>query len=105
MGIGFNPIASGEPVVCRPIVTNSIRWYYRSMKVKTSITLSEELLAALDQEKNVKNRSVLIEEATWLYLRRRRRLEREKRELEKINQDADALNEEAFDVLDFQDIT
>jgi len=46
-----------------------------------------------------------IEEATWLYLRRRRQLEREKRELEKINQNADALNEEAFDVLDFQNLT
>lgn len=75
------------------------------MKVKTSITLSEELLAAIDQEKNSKNRSHLIEEATWQYLRRRRRLEREKRELENINQNADALNEEAFDVLDFQDLT
>jgi metal-responsive CopG/Arc/MetJ family transcriptional regulator len=75
------------------------------MKVKTSITLSEELLAAIDEEKNVKNRSTLIEEATWLYLRRRRRLERDKRELETINESADALNEEAVDVLDFQDLT
>jgi metal-responsive CopG/Arc/MetJ family transcriptional regulator len=74
------------------------------MKVKTSITLSRELLAAIDKEKGVQNRSVFIEEATWRYLRRRRRLEREGRELEKINQNADALNEEAFDVLGFQDL-
>ena len=73
------------------------------MKVKTSITLSEELLAAIDKEENVKNRSVLIEEATWIYLRHRRRLEREKRELERINQNADALNKEALDVVDFQE--
>ncbi len=75
------------------------------MKVKTSITLSEELLSAIDQEKDTKNRSVFIEEATWLYLRRRRRLEREKRELGRINQNADALNDEASDVLGFQDLT
>lgn len=74
------------------------------MKVKTSITLSRELLTAIDQEKDAKNRSALIEEATWLYLRRRRRLERKKRELEKINQNADALNDEASDVLGFQDL-
>ncbi|MDA3950073.1 MAG: hypothetical protein PF508_12755 [Spirochaeta sp.] len=73
------------------------------MKVKTSVTLSEELLAAIDQEKSIKNRSVLVEEATWQYLRNRRRLEREKREFEKINQNAAALNEDALDVLDFQD--
>jgi metal-responsive CopG/Arc/MetJ family transcriptional regulator len=75
------------------------------MKVKTSITLSEELLAAIDRENDVKNRSVLIEEATWSYLRRRRRLERDRRELETINRDADALNAEALDVLEFQDPT
>jgi metal-responsive CopG/Arc/MetJ family transcriptional regulator len=75
------------------------------MKVKTSITLSEELLAAIDRENGVKNRSVLIEEATWSYLRRRQRLERDKRELETIDRDADALNAEALDVLEFQDPT
>ncbi len=81
----------------------SLWWYDSGMKVKTSVTLSEELLAAIDQEKSIKNRSVLVEEATWQYLRNRRRLEREKREFEKINQNAAALNEDALDVLDFQD--
>ena len=73
------------------------------MKVKTSVTLSEELLAAIDQETQAKNRSVLIEEATWSYLRSRRRKEREKRELEKINRDAEMLNKEAVDTIEFQD--
>lgn len=74
------------------------------MKVKTSVTLSEELLAAIDQQTLTKNRSVLIEEATWDYLRSRRRKEREKRELDRINKNADVLNNEALDVIDFQDI-
>lgn len=74
------------------------------MKVKTSVTLSEELLAAIDQQTLTKNRSVLIEEATWNYLRSRRRKEREKRELDRINKNADVLNSEALDVIDFQDI-
>lgn len=74
------------------------------MKVKTSVTLSEELLAAIDQQTLTKNRSVLIEEATWNYLRSRRRKEREKRELDRINKNADVLNNEALDVIDFQDI-
>lgn len=74
------------------------------MKVKTSVTLSEELLAAIDQEAQAKNRSVLIEEATWSFLRARRRKEREKRELERINRDAEMLNKEALDTIDFQDI-
>ncbi|TVR34007.1 MAG: hypothetical protein EA404_03550 [Spirochaetaceae bacterium] len=74
------------------------------MKVKTSVTLSEELLAAIAQETDTKNRSVLIEEAAWHYLRSRRRAERQKREVERINGHVDALNEEALDVIDFQDI-
>ena len=41
------------------------------------IILSKGLLVAINQEQNVKNRSVFIEEATWLYLRQRRRRERE----------------------------
>lgn len=86
------------------VVVYRVKWYNRSMKVKTSVTLSEELLAAIDQQSHTKNRSVFIEEATWNYLRSRRRKEREKRELERINKNADVLNNEALDVIDFQDI-
>lgn len=86
------------------VVLYRVKWYNRSMKVKTSVTLSEELLAAIDQQTLTKNRSVLIEEATWNYLRSRRRKEREKRELERINKNVDVLNNEALDVIDFQDI-
>jgi metal-responsive CopG/Arc/MetJ family transcriptional regulator len=72
------------------------------MKVKTSVTLSEELLEALSSETGQANRSALIEEATWRYLRQRQREKRDARELERINEQAEHLNEEALDVLSFQ---
>ena len=72
------------------------------MKVKTSVTLSEELLNAISALTDWSNRSALIEEATWRYLRERQRETRDRRELERINEQADELNEEAFDVLEFQ---
>ena len=72
------------------------------MKVKTSVTLSEELLNAISAETDQANRSAFIEEATWQYLHQRQREARDMRELEHINEHADELNEEAFDVLDFQ---
>lgn len=72
------------------------------MKVKTSVTLSEELLRAISAETDQANRSAFIEEATWQYLRRRRREARDRRELDRINENADQLNEEARDVLEFQ---
>lgn len=72
------------------------------MKVKTSVTLAEELLSAISKQTDQSNRSAFIEEATWRYLRQRQREERDRRELERINDHADELNEEAFDVLEFQ---
>jgi hypothetical protein len=78
------------------------QWYVSGMKVKTSVTLSEELLSAISAETDQSNRSAFIEEATWRYLRQRQREARDKREFERINEHADELNEEAFDVLEFQ---
>lgn len=78
------------------------QWYISSMKVKTSVTLSEELLNAISAETDQSNRSAFIEEATWRYLRQRQREARDRREFERINEHADELNEEAFDVLEFQ---
>ncbi len=70
--------------------------------MKTSVTLSEELLRAIAAETDQANRSAFIEEATWRYLRQRQRVARDRRELELINEHADELNEEALDVLEFQ---
>ena len=79
-----------------------LRWWYLSgMSVKTSVTLSEELLRAVSAETDQSNRSAFIEEATWQYLRRRQQETRDRRELERINEHADELNEEALEVLGF----
>lgn len=78
------------------------RWYIRGMKVKTSVTLSEELLNAIAAETDQSKRSAFIEEAAWRYLRERERDARDRRELELINEHADELNAEARQVLEFQ---
>jgi hypothetical protein len=86
----------------RSVAAGTAWWYIGGMKMKTSVTLSEELLEALSREAGQANRSALIEEATWRYLRERQREKRDARELERINEHAERLNEEALDVLSFQ---
>ena len=73
------------------------------MKVKTSVTLSEELLHAISAQSDHHSRSAFIEEATWRYLRSHRRRERDRVDFELINRDADRLNAEALDALTYQD--
>jgi metal-responsive CopG/Arc/MetJ family transcriptional regulator len=73
------------------------------MKVKTSITLSENLLTTIDQlAGEYKNRSFFLETAAWAFIEYLRRAERDARDLEILNRRADALNEEALDVLSYQ---
>ncbi len=73
------------------------------VKVKTSVTLSEELLQAISDEVEQKNRSAFIEEASWSLLRARRRAARDRREFAAIAAHAVELNREARDVLEYQD--
>jgi metal-responsive CopG/Arc/MetJ family transcriptional regulator len=73
------------------------------MKIKTSITLSENLLTTIDQlGGDYKNRSNFLEAAAWAFIEYLRRTERDACDLEIINKRADALNEEALDVLSYQ---
>jgi metal-responsive CopG/Arc/MetJ family transcriptional regulator len=73
------------------------------MKVKTSVTLSEDLLEAIDKRSGqFKNRSDLIEAAVRAYIAQMVRDEQNARDLAIINRDADRLNEEAADVLAYQ---
>lgn len=77
--------------------------YVCSMKVKTSITLSEGLLAAVDQRSSrFKNRSDFIEAAVRAYLEQILREERNAKDLSILNRKADRLNKEAVDVLAYQ---
>ena len=77
--------------------------YIGSMKVKTSITLSEDLLKAIDQRSGLRrNRSEFIENALWTCIAGMVRDEQDARDLEIINRCADHLNQEAADVLAYQ---
>ncbi len=73
------------------------------MKVKTSITLSEDLVKAIDERaKQHKNRSDFIEAAVRAFIGQMIREEQNARDLEIINRRADHLNKEAADVLAYQ---
>jgi len=73
------------------------------MKVKTSITLSEDLLQAIDQlPDQYRNHSNFLELAAWTYIAQLRRAEQARRDIEIINQRADYLNAEVMDALQYQ---
>ncbi|MGI8907628.1 MAG: ribbon-helix-helix protein, CopG family [Candidatus Sumerlaeaceae bacterium] len=74
------------------------------MKIKTSITLSEDLLKHIDQRarRAKRNRSDFIENAVSDYIDRLTCEERDARELEILNRCADRMNAEMVDILDYQ---
>jgi len=77
--------------------------YFGCMKVKTSITLSEDLLKAIDEYTGeYKNRSEFIEKAIQSFIKQLVRRQEDARDLKIINQRADYLNREAADVLTYQ---
>ena len=73
------------------------------MKLKTSLTLSEDLVAALDKlaGPNV-SRSSFIESVLRAYIEERARARRDARDIAIINRNAKRLNAEMEDVLSFQ---
>jgi len=73
------------------------------MKVKTSVTLSEDLLKAIDEQSGPqKNRSEFIENALRSYIGKVIRDRQNAKDLEIIDRQADRLNDEAADVLSYQ---
>ena len=73
------------------------------MKEKTSITLSGEVLAAIDRLAGSKHsRSAFIERVLREFLRERARAAVQARDQERINAAAHRLNAEANDVLEYQ---
>jgi metal-responsive CopG/Arc/MetJ family transcriptional regulator len=73
------------------------------MKVKTSVTLSEDLLKAIDQRSaQYKNRSDFLEMAAWAFIAQMIRQEQDARDREILDRRADELNQEALDVLAYQ---
>jgi metal-responsive CopG/Arc/MetJ family transcriptional regulator len=71
------------------------------MKIRTSVTISSELLVQLNELAG-NRRSEIIEMALQDYFKKKHRQERDNRELEIINKNAKALNKEALDVLEYQ---
>jgi metal-responsive CopG/Arc/MetJ family transcriptional regulator len=73
------------------------------MKVKTSITLSGDLLKAIDEyAREYKNRSEFIEEAIRVFIKLLIRRQQDARDLEIINRRATYLNQEVKEVLAYQ---
>ena len=73
------------------------------MKIKTSVTLSEELIRQIDAlSSQYGTRSALIERAVRDFLATEAQRQREARDLEILNRRAEALNAEAADVLSYQ---
>jgi metal-responsive CopG/Arc/MetJ family transcriptional regulator len=73
------------------------------LKEKTSITLSPDILAKVDDLAGSKlSRSALIEQVLRNYFRERTRRKMQARDLERIDAAADRLNWEAAAVLEYQ---
>jgi len=73
------------------------------MKIETSIALSEELLLTIDDLLQPPiTRSDFVEKALWVFITQMRDDYRHAHDLAIINAHADALNEEALDVLAYQ---
>jgi metal-responsive CopG/Arc/MetJ family transcriptional regulator len=73
------------------------------MKVKTSIALPKDLVQQMDALASLYgNRSTLIERAIREFLAAQARRQQDLRDLDILNKRADALNEEAEDVLSYQ---
>jgi metal-responsive CopG/Arc/MetJ family transcriptional regulator len=76
--------------------------YNYLVRVKTSITLPKALLNRVDQVD--KNRSAFLERAALTYLAEMERQARDRRDIEIINRNADRLNREAMDTLEYQQL-
>lgn len=72
------------------------------MRVKTSVSLSSDVLEKVQTMTSEGNRSEFIEKALWSYMDMLQRDARNKNDLEILNDSADRLNYEAQDSLEFQ---
>jgi metal-responsive CopG/Arc/MetJ family transcriptional regulator len=72
------------------------------VRIKTSITLPKSLLSRLDRAD--KNRSAILERAAVAYLARIEREARDRRDIKIIERNAESLNLEAIDTLEYQQL-
>lgn len=82
---------------------SSLMEYKSSMKVKTSITLTADILEAIDRiSGKAKNRSAFIESLLRKHLERVAKDIQNEKDLEILNKNSERLNREAEDVLSYQ---
>jgi metal-responsive CopG/Arc/MetJ family transcriptional regulator len=72
------------------------------MKVKTSVTLPSTLLEEIDRLNS--NRSAFFEQAARLYLAQGAKHDRDAKDAAILERNAERLNREAVDVLEYQDL-
>ena len=73
------------------------------MKIKTSVTLSEDIMHTLEKDaREGESRSEQIERLLRERLNQREHERREAKDIELINKHANELNKEAEDVLEYQ---
>lgn len=72
------------------------------MRAKTSITLPRDLLKRIDRID--RNRSALLERAAVAYLAQLERQARDRKDIEIIERNAERLNREALDSLEYQQL-
>jgi metal-responsive CopG/Arc/MetJ family transcriptional regulator len=85
------------------IAPETKRWYKGGMKLKTSVTLSSDVLAEIDRCAGSKaSRSAFIEGILREYFKEKIRQAIHQRDMELINANADYLNSEMEDVLRYQ---
>ena len=76
--------------------------YIYLVRIKTSVTLPEDLLGEIDRADL--NRSGFLERAARNYLAQMRKAAREAADTAILDANADRLNLEALDVLEYQDL-
>ena len=93
---------AGRRVSRRPIARAAALIATRTRKVKTSVSLSEGLLHAVDVLAGKSSRSAWIERSVRASVQRALRRRRDENEVRLLNEHADSLNRESADALAYQ---
>ncbi len=83
---------------------NFVSIYFMKLAKKISVTLPPDLLASVDKLVKSHQRSKLIETALRDYIAKETPKVLNKRDIEIINANAEKLNEEALDTLEYQQV-
>ena len=86
----------------RPLASAAALIATRTRKVKTSVSLSEGLLHAVDVLAGKSSRSAWIERSVRASVQRALRRRRDENEVRLLNEHADSLNREGADALAYQ---